>query len=135
MFYLVFGALLRAARLWSWRLRFAVTKPPVRGQRYRLFRRRAHRRFCVVVVVVVPIVVELFVIVDFGFTHRPLAAVRLSAVLAGAATLAVTVRVDVIVSRVHVSSACNTRRNLYSTLNRKNIIITHGQQLMLNFNE
>lgn len=134
MFYLVFGALLRAARLWSWRLRFAVTKPPVRGQRYRLFRRRAHRRFCVVVVVVIPIVVELFVIVDFGFTHRPLAAIRLAAVLAGTAAFAVTVHVAIVVSRVHVSSACNIRRNRYSTLNRKKIIITHKQQ-MLNFKE
>jgi len=120
MVYLVFGALLGVARLRSWRLRFAVTKPPVRGQRYRLFRGRAHRRFCVVVVVVVPVVVELLVIVVFGFAHRPLSAIRLAAVLAGTAALTVTVHVAVVVSRVYVGGACNT-------VNRTNII-THRQQ-------
>jgi len=109
----VFGALLRAARLRSRGLqqRLAVAKPPVRGQRYRLFRRRAHRWFrLVVIVAVVPVVVELFVVVVvFGLAHRPLSAVRLAPVLAGTAALAVTVHVAVVVRRVHVvRNACKT---------------------------
>lgn len=109
----MFGALLRAARLRSRGLqqRLAVAKPPMRGQRYRLFRRRAHRRFrFVVIVTVASVVVELFVVVVvFGLAHRSLSAVRLAPVLAGTAALAVTVHVAVVVCRVHVvRDACKT---------------------------
>lgn len=101
-------------RLRSRRLSAAVAEPSVRGQRDRLFRGRAHRRSRVVVVVLVavPVVLEqlLVVVVVFGLAHRPLAAVRLAAVLARTAALAVAVHVPVAVARVHVHSACTGKR-------------------------
>lgn len=117
--HLMVRALLRVARLRSGRLSVvAVTKPSVRGQRYRLFRGRAHRRFRVLFVVVivvvvtdVPVVVELlFFVVVFGFAHRPLSAVRLATVLARTAALAVAVHVPVAVARVHVRGTCKQHR-------------------------
>lgn len=104
----MFGALLRIARLRTGRVPFAVAEPSVRGQRYRLFRGRAHRRFRVLVITVV---VELFVLVVLGVAHRSLSAVRLAAVLARAAALAITVRRPVVGSRVHhVGGTCGRRQ-------------------------
>lgn len=97
----MFGAALRAARLRSRGIPFAVAETPVRGQRHRLFRRRAHRRLNVdPVVPALSELVVLVVVVVVRLANRPRPAVRFAAVLAGAAALAVAVHVPVAVPRV-----------------------------------
>lgn len=106
--HLVFGALVRVARLRSRRIPFAVAESAVRGQRNGLFGRRAQR----LRVLVVPVVVELLVlVVVFRVAHRSLSAVRFAAVFAGAAALAIAVRGAVVLSGVRVDGACETGEN------------------------